>query len=92
MAVTIDGREPLYAEMFSAVIDSNMHDRLALNWQTPFKRSGDGVLGCPSLLLSGQRLASSAYPSLREVAMSVFLHFESGSVAREPSQNILCND
>ena len=24
--------------------------------------------------------------------MSVFLHFESGSVAREPSQNILCND
>jgi hypothetical protein len=45
MAVTIDGREPLYAEMFSAVIDSNMHDRLALNWQTPFKRSGDGVLG-----------------------------------------------
>lgn len=46
MAVTIDGRELLYAEMFSAVIDSNMHDRLALNWQTPFKRSGDGVLGC----------------------------------------------
>ena len=40
MAVTIDGRKPLYAEMFSAVIDSNMHDRLALNWQTPFKRSG----------------------------------------------------
>ena len=30
MAVTIDGREPLYAEMFSAVIDSNMHNRLAL--------------------------------------------------------------
>lgn len=47
MAVTIDGRELLYAEMFSAVIDSNMHDRLALNWETPFKRSGDGVLGCP---------------------------------------------
>jgi len=46
MAVTIDGRELLYAEMFSAVIDSNIHDRLALNWQTPFKRSGDGVLGC----------------------------------------------
>ena len=49
MAVTIDGRELLYAELFSAVIDSNMHDRLALNWQTPFKRSGDGVLGCPLL-------------------------------------------
>ena len=29
MAVTIDGRELLYAEMFSAVIDSNMHNRLA---------------------------------------------------------------
>ncbi|MBP3738268.1 MAG: hypothetical protein J6I72_04380, partial [Muribaculaceae bacterium] len=49
----------------------NMHDRLALNWQTPFKRSEDGVLGCPSLLLSGQRQASSAYPSLREVARSL---------------------
>lgn len=29
-AVKIDGRELLYAEMFSAVIDSNMHNRLAL--------------------------------------------------------------
>ena len=53
MAVTIDGREPLYAEMFSAVIDSNMHDRLALNWQTPFKRSGDGVLD--SVLISKEK-------------------------------------
>jgi len=32
MAVTIGGRVLLYAEMFSAVIDSNMHNRLALNW------------------------------------------------------------
>lgn len=68
MAVKIDGRELLYAEMFSAVIDSNMHNRLALNWQTPIKRSGDGVLGCPSILLSGQRQDSYTYPSLCEVA------------------------
>ena len=44
MAVTIDGRELLYAEMFSAVIDSNMHNRLALSWQTPIKRIDHGDL------------------------------------------------
>ena len=57
MAVTIDGREPLYAEMFSAVIDSNMHDRLALNWQTPFKRSGDRGIRLPQTLKMWHRQA-----------------------------------
>ena len=79
-------------ENYGVTKSTNATIGLPLGWQNTIKQSVDGVLGCPSLLLSGQRQASSAYPSLREVAMSVFLHFESGSVAREPSQNILCND
>ena len=42
-------------------------------WQTPIEQSGDGVLGCPSLLLSGQRQASSVYLSRHDVAR--FLSF-----------------
>ena len=41
-------------------LQKNWHWRLAVGWQTPLKQSGEGVLGCPSLSLSGQRQASVA--------------------------------
>ena len=47
---------------------SNIHNRLALRWQTLIKQSGDGVLGCPSLLLSGQRQASAMHQSIPKVS------------------------
>ena len=59
MAVIIDGRKLLYAEMFPAVIDSNMHNRLALNWQTPIKRRR--VVSFPMLVLCAKHRASPHY-------------------------------
>ena len=48
---------------------SNIDNRLAFKWHTPIKRSEDGVLGCPSLSLSGQKQASAMYQFIPKVSM-----------------------